>query len=80
MLDLRLTLRYIDPERVHVTPDCGFSQTARFIAQQKLANMVGTTREWLNAQLKQLQRGGMVCVKSRKIVITDLARLKEASR
>jgi 5-methyltetrahydropteroyltriglutamate--homocysteine methyltransferase len=37
---LRLVLRYIEPERVHVTPDCGFSQTARFIARRKLANMV----------------------------------------
>jgi 5-methyltetrahydropteroyltriglutamate--homocysteine methyltransferase len=37
---LRLVLRYIDAERVHVTPDCGFSQTARFIATRKLANMV----------------------------------------
>src|SRR5207247_1146259 len=41
---LRQTLKYIDPERVHVTPDCGFSQTARFIAQRKLANMVEGTR------------------------------------
>jgi 5-methyltetrahydropteroyltriglutamate--homocysteine methyltransferase len=37
---LRETLKYIEPERVHVTPDCGFSQTARFIAQRKLAAMV----------------------------------------
>ncbi len=37
---LRTTLQYIEPERVHVTPDCGFSQTARFIAQRKLARMV----------------------------------------
>jgi len=37
---LRLTLRHIEPERVHVTPDCGFSQTARFIAARKLANLV----------------------------------------
>ena len=29
---LRLVLKHIEPERVHVTPDCGFSQTARFIA------------------------------------------------
>ena len=29
-----------DPERVHVTPDCGFSQTARSIACKKLASMV----------------------------------------
>jgi 5-methyltetrahydropteroyltriglutamate--homocysteine methyltransferase len=37
---LRQTLKYIEPERVHVTPDCGFSQTARFLAQKKLATMV----------------------------------------
>ncbi len=37
---LREVLKYIDPERVQVTPDCGFSQTARFIAQRKLTNMV----------------------------------------
>jgi 5-methyltetrahydropteroyltriglutamate--homocysteine methyltransferase len=38
----RLTqaLKYIEPERVHVTPDCGFSQTARHLAQRKLASMV----------------------------------------
>jgi 5-methyltetrahydropteroyltriglutamate--homocysteine methyltransferase len=41
---LRLTLRYIDPERVHVTPDCGFSQTARYIAVRKLTNMVEGVR------------------------------------
>ncbi len=41
---LRLTLKYIDPERVHVTPDCGFSQTARFIACRKLKNMVEGVR------------------------------------
>jgi 5-methyltetrahydropteroyltriglutamate--homocysteine methyltransferase len=37
---LRMVLKYIEPERVQVTPDCGFSQTARFIAVQKLASMV----------------------------------------
>jgi len=41
---LRLTLKHIEPERVHVTPDCGFSQTARFIACKKLANMVAGVR------------------------------------
>src|SRR5205814_4165600 len=41
---LRLVPEHIEPERVHVTPDCGFSQTARFIAQQKLANMVAGVR------------------------------------
>jgi 5-methyltetrahydropteroyltriglutamate--homocysteine methyltransferase len=37
---LRLVLRFMEPERVAITPDCGFSQTARFIACRKLANMV----------------------------------------
>ncbi len=41
---LRLTLKYIEPERVSVTPDCGFSQTARFVAQRKLRNMVEGVR------------------------------------
>jgi len=37
---LRLTLQFVDPERVHATPDCGFSQTARHLACQKLARLV----------------------------------------
>jgi 5-methyltetrahydropteroyltriglutamate--homocysteine methyltransferase len=37
---LRQVLRHIEPERVQATPDCGFSQTARFIACRKLASMV----------------------------------------
>jgi 5-methyltetrahydropteroyltriglutamate--homocysteine methyltransferase len=41
---LRLCLKYIEPERVSVTPDCGFSQTARFIACRKLASMVEGVR------------------------------------
>jgi 5-methyltetrahydropteroyltriglutamate--homocysteine methyltransferase len=41
---LRLVLRHIDAERVHVTPDCGFSQTARFVATRKLASMVEGVR------------------------------------
>jgi 5-methyltetrahydropteroyltriglutamate--homocysteine methyltransferase len=41
---LRLVLRHIEPERVHVTPDCGFSQTARFIATRKLASMAEGVR------------------------------------
>jgi 5-methyltetrahydropteroyltriglutamate--homocysteine methyltransferase len=41
---LRQTLQHIDPERVHVTPDCGFSQTARFIACRKLQSMAEGVR------------------------------------
>jgi 5-methyltetrahydropteroyltriglutamate--homocysteine methyltransferase len=41
---LKTTLQYVEAERVHVTPDCGFSQTARHIAVKKLANMVEGVR------------------------------------
>ena len=37
---LRQVLQFIEPQRVCVTPDCGFSQTARHVACRKLANMV----------------------------------------
>ncbi len=41
---LRTVLKYVEPERVHVTPDCGFSQTARSVACRKLKNMVDGVR------------------------------------
>ncbi len=41
---LRQVLKYIEPERVHVTPDCGFSQTARFVAVRKLASLAEGAR------------------------------------
>ena len=41
---LRQVLKYIDPARVSVTPDCGFSQTARSIAVRKAANMAAGVR------------------------------------
>jgi 5-methyltetrahydropteroyltriglutamate--homocysteine methyltransferase len=41
---LRTVLKYIEPQRVHVTPDCGFSQTARYVAERKLASMVEGVR------------------------------------
>lgn len=34
---LRTVLQYVDPARVSVTPDCGFSQTARRVATGKAA-------------------------------------------
>ncbi len=37
---LRTVLKFVAPERVHVTPDCGFSQTARYVAVRKLTAMV----------------------------------------
>jgi CRP-like cAMP-binding protein len=47
--------------------------------QENLANMVGTTREWVNAQLQTLQREGVLQLRSRHIVITDLPRLKQVA-
>lgn len=41
---LRQVLRHIEPERVSVTPDCGFSQTARHVACRKLGSMVEGVR------------------------------------
>jgi 5-methyltetrahydropteroyltriglutamate--homocysteine methyltransferase len=41
---IRACLRYVSPERLSVSPDCGLSQTARWAAQQKLANMVEGAR------------------------------------
>jgi 5-methyltetrahydropteroyltriglutamate--homocysteine methyltransferase len=37
---VRLCLKYADPEKLSLAPDCGLSQTARWAARQKLANMV----------------------------------------
>jgi 5-methyltetrahydropteroyltriglutamate--homocysteine methyltransferase len=37
---VRLCLRYAPPARLAFAPDCGLSQTARWAARQKLANMV----------------------------------------
>jgi 5-methyltetrahydropteroyltriglutamate--homocysteine methyltransferase len=42
---LRLVLEHVDPARVSVTPDCGFSQTARHIAAAKAKAMVEGVRK-----------------------------------
>jgi 5-methyltetrahydropteroyltriglutamate--homocysteine methyltransferase len=41
---LRAVLRYVDAARVSVTPDCGFSQTARYVAAAKARAMVEGVR------------------------------------
>jgi 5-methyltetrahydropteroyltriglutamate--homocysteine methyltransferase len=38
---VRHFLQFAPPERLSFAPDCGLSQTARWIARQKLANLVG---------------------------------------
>jgi 5-methyltetrahydropteroyltriglutamate--homocysteine methyltransferase len=37
---IRDCLRFVAPDRLSVSPDCGLSQTARWAAQRKLRNMV----------------------------------------
>jgi 5-methyltetrahydropteroyltriglutamate--homocysteine methyltransferase len=37
---VRLCLKHAPPERLVFAPDCGLSQTARWAAKEKLANMV----------------------------------------
>jgi 5-methyltetrahydropteroyltriglutamate--homocysteine methyltransferase len=41
---IRRCLRFVPPERLSVSPDCGLSQTARWAATRKLANMVEGAR------------------------------------
>jgi len=41
---VRRCLELVPPERLSVSPDCGLSQTARWAATQKLANMVEGAR------------------------------------
>lgn len=37
---IRAALHYVSPDKLSITPDCGFSQTARWAAKGKLAAMV----------------------------------------
>jgi 5-methyltetrahydropteroyltriglutamate--homocysteine methyltransferase len=37
---VRLCLKHAPAERLAFAPDCGLSQTARWAAKQKLANMI----------------------------------------
>ena len=42
---IRACLKYAPPERLVLAPDCGLSQTARWAARPKLANMVAGARQ-----------------------------------
>jgi 5-methyltetrahydropteroyltriglutamate--homocysteine methyltransferase len=37
---IRTLLRFVQPEKLWLAPDCGFSQTARGLARDKLASLV----------------------------------------
>jgi 5-methyltetrahydropteroyltriglutamate--homocysteine methyltransferase len=56
---LRTVLKYVDAARVSVTPDCGFSQTARHVAVAKAKAMVegvGLVRKELQIELRDSGR------------------------
>lgn len=42
--NIRLTLRHVPAEKLWVIPDCGFSETARWVAKRKLAAMAEGSR------------------------------------
>lgn len=42
---VRMCLKYAPPERLAFAPDCGLSQTARWAARPKLANMVAGVKQ-----------------------------------
>ncbi len=41
---VRAALKYVAPDKLSITPDCGFSQTARWAARRKLVAMVEGAR------------------------------------
>lgn len=41
---IRTALNFVSPEKLSITPDCGFSQTARWAAKRKLYSMVEGAR------------------------------------
>ena len=49
---------------------------SRRFSQDDLANMVGATRQWINAKLGVFERHGLVKVRDNKLVILNLGRLK----
>ena len=42
---IKQCLRYVNPDRLSIAPDCGLSQTARWAAKKKLENMVAGAQE-----------------------------------
>ena len=57
---LRTVLKYVDAARVSVTPDCGFSQTARHVAVAKAKAMVEgvkLVRKELKTMIEPVRQG-----------------------
>lgn len=48
----------------------------RDLTHEELANMVGSTRQWVTASLDRFQKHGLVRLKGRQLVVIDLDRLK----
>ncbi len=48
----------------------------RDLTHEELANMVGSTRQWVTASLDRFQKQGLVRLKGRQLVVIDVERLK----
>ena len=55
---LRTVLTHVDAGRVSVTPDCGFSQTARHVAVAKAMAMVDGVRTGAGKSFGEIIRAG----------------------
>lgn len=51
----------------------------RRLSHGELANMIGSTRQWVTMSLKRFEKAGIVACEKRRIVILDRARLEEAA-
>jgi 5-methyltetrahydropteroyltriglutamate--homocysteine methyltransferase len=49
---IRTMLKYVRPDKLWVSPDCGFSQTARWLAVEKLKTLVAAA-ETVRAELQK---------------------------
>lgn len=47
------------------------------LTHQEMANMIGSTRQWVAAMLQRFEREGIVRTEGHRIVITDIDRLRD---
>lgn len=54
----------------------GEALIGRDLTHEELANMVGSTRQWVTASLDRFQKQGLVQAKGRRLAVLDVDRLK----
>lgn len=62
----RLVMKLADGQFEQVTPGCAISLA---LSQQKIANLIGTTRESVNRTLAQWQAEGLIRLENKQLVI-----------